>query len=146
MGGQGGERVSIHPPHFLSLVPSSSSFFQNGIFPVGPVLTSGWDNMGPLPGPGSFPGRRESRGGVSLQLQATGLWPGPTFSWRDHVPLPCEESFRARHAWWWPLRAMLCPGLESSPELPLLAHSPSVTLAAIWDLSGPLCGSEERRS
>lgn len=93
MGGQGEERVSICPPHLLSRVPSSSSLFQNGIFPVGPVLTPGWDNMGPLSGPGSFLGRGEE------QIRVQPAIPGHGALAEPHVlegtrPLPCEVSLR----------------------------------------------------
>lgn len=89
MGAQGEERVSIRPPHLLSRVPSSSSLFQNGIFPVGPVLTPGWDNIGPLPGRGSFLGRGEEQIRVQPAFQAMGLWRSPMF-WREHVPHPVK--------------------------------------------------------
>lgn len=39
------ERIPIPPPHLLSPVPSSSSLFRNGIFPVGPVLAQSWDGL-----------------------------------------------------------------------------------------------------
>lgn len=92
-----------------------------------------------LPGSGSFLGRGEEQ--IRGQAATTGhvLLSGPTFSWREHVTLPCEDLPGGGG-----LSGPCFVLMESSPEFPFPGHSLSVTLAALLYLSGSLCGSEER--